>query len=321
MKKFIFAFLLFFFISGIKAFSQQMPQFSHYAFNGMYLSPGYAGITGQAEVTGIFRYQWFNYQGSFDQGGAPRTGLFSFSVPVGVLKGGFGGHVAQDQLGATKVSNVALAYAQHIRIGSGKLGIGVQGALTRLSKGQYRPNDPGDPSVPENSSDRKFDVGAGFWYQSDKVYFGAGMNNLLRSQYVLEDKDRGQTPEAGNITGENHLYVTGGTNLAVSGNLTVTPTVIGKYDFNQFSWEGGARFTYNDKMWIGAGYRNQEAITGMLGGFPLKENTLRLGYAFDLTNFGVEAKTRASHEIMLSYIFPRPANLIRPPIKTPRYNF
>ena len=321
MKKFIFAFLLFFFISGIKAFSQQMPQFSHYAFNGMYLSPGYAGITGQAEVTGIFRYQWFNYQGSFDQGGAPRTGLFSFSVPVGVLKGGFGGHVAQDQLGATKVSNVALAYAQHIRIGSGKLGLGVQGALTRLSKGQYRPNDPGDPSVPENSSDRKVDVGAGFWYQSDKVYFGAGMNNLLRSQYVLEDKDRGQTPEAGNITGENHLYVTGGTNLAVSGNLTVTPTVIGKYDFNQFSWEGGARFTYNDKMWIGAGYRNQEAITGMLGGFPLKENTLRLGYAFDLTNFGVEAKTRASHEIMLSYIFPRPANLIRPPIKTPRYNF
>jgi type IX secretion system PorP/SprF family membrane protein len=147
------------------------------------------------------------------------------------------------------------------------------------------------------------------------------MNNLLRSQYVLEDKDRGQTPEAGNITGENHLYVTGGTNLAVSGNLTVTPTVIGKYDFNQFSWEGGARFTYNEKMWIGAGYRNQEAITGMLGGFPLKENTLRLGYAFDLTNFGVEAKTRASHEIMLSYIFPRPANLIRPPIKTPRYNF
>jgi len=59
----------------------------------------------------------------------------------------------------------------------------------------------------------------------------------------------------------------------------------------------------------------------MLGGFPLKENTLRLGYAFDLTNFGVEAKTRASHEIMLSYIFPRPANLIRPPIRTPRYNF
>lgn len=321
MKKFIYSFFLFILMAVTQGFSQQMPQFSHYAFNGMYLSPGYAGITGQAEVNGIFRYQWYNYQSSFDGGGSPRTGLFSFSVPVAALRGGFGGHVIQDQLGATKVTNAALAYSQHFKVGSGKLGIGVQGAITRLSKGQYRANDPDDAHIPDNSSDRKFDAGAGIWYEGEKLYFGVGMNNLLRSKYVLEDKGQGGTSGAGIITGENHLYVTGGTNLAVSGNLTVTPTVIGKYDFNQFSWESGARLTYSEKMWIGAGYRNQEAITGMLGGFPLKEKTLRMGYAFDLTNFGVEAKTRASHEVMIAYIFPRPAHLVRPPVKTPRYNF
>jgi type IX secretion system PorP/SprF family membrane protein len=321
MKKLIYSFLLLFSLAGHQALSQQMPQFSHYAFNGMYLSPGYAGISGQAEINGIFRYQWFNYQGSFDGGGAPKTGLFSFSVPVAALKGGFGGHIIQDQLGATTVSNAALAYAQHIRIGAGKLGIGLQGTITRLHKGQYRANDPDDSHIPENSSDRKFDAGAGIWYQAERFYFGVGMNNLLRSQYVLENKRREGADSAGLVTGENHLYVTGGINVAVAENLTVSPTVIGKYDFNQLSWEGGARLTYNEKMWIGAGYRNQEAITGMVGGFPLKENTLRLSYAFDLTNFGVAAKTKSSHEIMISYIFPKPANLIRPPVKTPRYNF
>ena len=321
MKKSFYAFALLFLITGINTWAQQLPQFSHYPFNSMYLSPAYAGITGQAEINGNFRYQWLGYDGSFDAGGGPRTGLFSFSVPIAALRGGIGGYVVQDQLGATKVTNSTLSYAQHFKVGDGKLAFGIQGAVTRISKGQYRPNDLGDPSVPFNAADSKFDLGAGVWYHSEKFYLGSGINNLMRSKYVLEDEAAEDTPDAGNVTGENHLYVTGGINLYASDAFMVTPTFITKYDFNQLSWESGGRVTYNEKVWLGAGYRFQEAITAMVGGFPLKENTLRVGYAFDLTNFGVEAKALTSHEIMVSYIFPKPANTVRPPIRTPRYNF
>ncbi|KAA5545662.1 PorP/SprF family type IX secretion system membrane protein [Adhaeribacter rhizoryzae] len=321
MKKTFYAFFLSLLFTGTTSLAQQLPQFSHYGFNGMYLSPGYAGITGQAELNGLFRYQWAGYQGSFDAGGAPRTGLFSLSLPVNALRGGVGAYVVQDQLGATKMTNVALSYSQHIKIGAGKLGIGVQGGMMRIRKGEYRANDPGDPSVPENSADRKFDAGAGIWYHSEKFYFGAGINNLLRSKYVFEDSLGVETPDAGNITAENHLHVTGGYNYEVNPGLVLTPTAIVKYDFNKISFEGGVRGTFNQKFWLGAGYRYQEAITGMAGAYLLKDNTLRLGYGLDLTNFGVEAKARTSHEIMLSYIFPKPANIIKPPVKTPRYSF
>lgn len=321
MKKLYYAFIFCFLFTGFHAWSQQLPQFSHYSFNGMYISPGYAGISGQAEVTAIYRLQWFGYQGSFDEGGAPNTGLFSASLPIRALRGGIGLHFVQDQLGATTVSNGAVSYSQHVKLGNGKLGIGVQGIVNRISKGEYRYNDIGDPSVPFNSADSKFDVGAGLWYQADKFYLGSGINNLLRSNYVLEDEQTGETPDAGDVTGENHVFITGGVNLDVATSVVVTPTFIAKYDFNQFSWEAGGRATYNDKLYFGAGYRFQEAITGMVGGFPLKESKLRVGYAFDFTTFGVEAKTRTSHEIMVSYIFPKPVNTVRPPVKTPRYSF
>lgn len=321
MKKIFYIIFLYLLFTGTNSLAQQLPQFSHYGFNGMYLSPGYAGISGQTELNSLFRYQWAGYQGSFDDGGSPRTGLFSLSMPIAALKGGVGLTLLQDQLGATKMTNAALSYAQHFKVGAGKLGIGLQGGMMRIHKGEYRANDPGDPSVPDNSADRKFDVGAGIWYQSEKFYFGTGINNLLRSEYVFEDSLGTATPDAGNITAANHLHVTGGYNVEVNTALTVTPTAIVKYDFNKISFEGGVRGTFNQKFWLGLGYRYQEAITGMAGTYLLNDNSLRLGYGLDLTNFGVEAKARTSHEIMLSYIFPKPANLMRPPVKTPRYSF
>ncbi len=306
---------------GFNAFAQQLPQFSHYAFNGMYLSPGYAGITGRTELTGIFRTQWTGYQASFDDGGAPKTALFSLSVPIYSVKGGMGMYVIQDQLGATKSTNATLSYSQHIKLGAGTLGIGVQGIMMRITKGRYRPNDPGDPSVPENSADQKFDLGTGVWYQSEKFYLGASVNNLLQAKYVFEDSARTRTPGVGSVTSRNHFFVVAGVNLNPSQGIVVTPTAIVKYDFNQLSLEAGGRVTYNEKFWFGAGYRLQEGITGMVGANLLKDNNLRVGFAYDLTRFGVEAKARSSQELMLSYVFPKPANLIKPPVRTPRYTF
>jgi len=319
MKKFYYAVFLYLIFNGTTSWAQQLPQFSHYGFNGMFLSPGYAGITGQTELNSLFRYQWAGYQGSFDDGGAPRTGLFSISMPIAALRGGVGAYVVQDQLGATKVTNATLSYSQHFKIGAGTLGVGVQGAISRISKGEYRANDIGDPRVPYNDSDRKFDAGAGIWYQSEKFYFGTGINNLLRSKYVFQNVER--TDSTGSMTAENHIYATGGYNVEVADGIVLTPTAVIKYDLSNLSLEGGVRGTINQKFWVGAGYRLQEAITGMAGAYLLENNTLRLGYALDLVNFGVVAKARTSHEIMLSYIFPKPANLVRPPVKTPRYSF
>ena len=152
-------------VAAVPALAQQQPQFTHYGLNGMYLNPAYAGIKGQTEVNLIGRYQYLNLSNTLgDENGSPRTGMVSASVPILPLHGGLGLVVYYDQAGVSRVTNTALSYSQHIKLGSGRLGIGIQGTFTYLSKGSYRAIDQNDPFVPESGSDRKFDAGAGLWY-------------------------------------------------------------------------------------------------------------------------------------------------------------
>jgi type IX secretion system PorP/SprF family membrane protein len=322
------------------AYAQQQPQFTHYGFNGMALNPAYAGIKGQGEVNLIGRYQYFNYGTYGDANGSPRTGLISASLPILATNGGVGAVVYYDQVGQSKMTNASLSYSQHIKLGSGQLGIGIQGIYTYLSKGTYIALDPYDVNVPSGASDSKFDAGVGLWYESPKFYAGLSMNNLLRSKYTFQSAGI-SNPQTGKIDGtpqqyiaENHAYFTAGYNIDASSSVVVTPTVLVKSvlpgDFStsskfsnskNYSFEGGVRATIDDKYWIGANYRTEESVSGLLGISFAKDNAVRLGYAFDFIAFNQDARAFSSHEIMLSYRLPKPSANIRPAIRTPRYSF
>lgn len=309
------------FLLPVMASAQQLPQFSHYSFNGQFISPAYSGITGQTEINVLYRYQWLGYEGSFDGGGSPRTGLFTVSTPLPGLNSGVGLVVMKDEIGAVDVFSAQLSYAYHVALAGGQLGVGVQGGLINMSKGGYRPNDLNDARVPFNSSDRKYDAGAGLWYQHPKWYAGVGLTNLLGATYQFENRAR--STDQGEVTGEKHLMVTAGYQVDISSSILLTPTAFLKQDLsaNVTSIETGLRATFNNKFWGGVGYRFGEAATGMLGVYLLKNNALSFGYAFDYTVVDAVAKSPTSHEVMLGYRLPKSKNTTNPPIRTPRYNF
>ncbi len=300
------------------AWAQQQPQFSHYGFNGMYLSPAYAGITNRPEVMSLYRYQWLGYNASFDDGGSPQTLLLSAHTPVRFLRGGLGLNLLRDQIANTTITSAALSYSFHINIGEGKLGLGVQGNINNYRKGTYRAIDDNDPSVPYNSLDTKYDLGAGLWYESPTFYAGGGVTNLLNSKYEFADE---AGTGVGSVFGENHIYITGGYHVPVSPDLIVTPTALVKHDSETFSFDAGARATFYEKYWAGLNYRHQEAVSALIGISLLEGNALRVGYAFDFTTLNKFAKAPSSHEMMLSYRLPEPVVRFRPPVRTPRYYF
>ncbi len=313
------------------ALAQQQPQFTHYGLNGMSLNPAYAGIKGQGEINGIGRYQYLNYSG-IDDGGSPRTGMLTVSLPILATNGGVGLSVYYDQVGQAKTANTALSYSQHIKLGAGKLGIGIQGICTYLGKGTYNAIDKDDINIPKDASDYKFDAGAGIWYEAPKFYAGISLNNIARSEYTF--KSAGNSGIASKYLTENHAYFTAGYNIEASDAVVVTPMVLvksvlpgnystaSKFDNSRnYSFEGGVRATFNDKFWAGANYRYQESISGLLGIAFAKDNAIRLGYAFDFIAFDQDARALSSHEILLSYRLPKPNILSRPAIRTPRYSF
>lgn len=318
------------------ALAQQQPQFTHYGLNGMHLNPAYAGIKGQGEVNLIGRVQYLNYSGTFDASGSPQTGLLTASLPILPISGGVGLAVYYDQVGQSRMTNAALSYSQHVKLGTGKLGFGIQGIHTYLGKGTYRAIDDNDISVPRDASDNKFDAGAGIWYEAPKFYAGISMNNLLRSEYAFKSDGAGSNPSSNpsKYLAENHAFFTAGYNYEASSSVVVTPMALvkavlpGKYSSSDkfsnsknYSVEGGVRATLDDKYWIGANYRHQESISGLIGGSIFKDNALRLGYAFDFIAFNQDARAFSSHEFMLSYRLPKPGLLARPAIRTPRYSF
>lgn len=318
MRKFL-PVLLLIFLAVPLAMAQQQPQFTHYGFNQLYLSPAYAGITNRPEFTSIYRYQWLGYEASFDDGGAPQTLLITAHTPVRLLHGGVGLSLMRDRIGNTTELSAALSYSFHINIGeTGKLGLGIQGNVNNYKKGSYRPNQENDPSVPVNSSDTKFDLGAGLWYESETFYGGGGITNLLHAEYEFASAVPGGN---GTLLGENHIYVTGGYHLPLSTDLTLTPTVLLKHDTEVFSFDVGGRATYLEKYWIGLNYRHEEAVSALVGVSLLQDNALRVGYALDVTVFDAAAKAATSHEVMLNYRLPEPVIRFKPPVRTPRYFF
>lgn len=322
MKKLLPLCLILLLVCGHKALAQQQPQFTHYSFNGMQLSPAYAGITNRPEVMSIFRYQWLGYNATFDDGGAPQTLLLTAHTPVRLLRGGVGLTLLRDKIANTTYTTAALSYSFHIPVGEAKLGLGIQGNVNNIKKGSYRAIDDNDPSVPYNSSDSKYDLGAGIWYESQTFYAGGGVTNLLHSEYEFANQQDGVGDDKkGNVLSENHIYVTAGYHLPLTREFVLTPMALVKHDTETFSFDAGAKVTYNEKYWAGVNYRHQEAVGALVGMGLFADNSLRVGYAFDFTVFDRVAKAPTSHEVMLSYRLPEPAVRFKPPVRTPRYNF
>jgi len=329
MKGTLIATLLLSAVTGT-ALAQQQPQFSHYGFNGMYLNPAYAGIKGQGEITTIGRDQYVGYNGSFDDGGSPLTFMLSASVPVRILGGGLGLVAYRDRIAQWTTTNTQLSYSKHIKVGAGRLGIGIQGIFNYIYQGSYRPNDDNDPNVPQQGSDHKFDAGAGVWYESDKLYAGLSVNNLLQTTYSFNSV---LSTSSASLLNENHAYFTAGYNIEATSSVVITPTVLvkmalpGKYGednrftFKNNSYEGGVRATFNDRFWGGLAYRYDESITGLAGISFAKDNAFRLGLAYDFIAFNQDARALSSYEVMLSYRLPKPGMATRPAIRTPRYSF
>lgn len=303
-------------VSGVSAHAQQDPQFTQYMFNSVYVTPAYAGVEGVTQMTAIHRSQWLGYQSSFNDGGAPTTQLISFTSPIYKLKSGFGAYAINDKLGPQNNIEAHAMYAYHLGLKDSKLSFGVKVGFysQAINYDQYRAIHPDDPLLSGRQgkeSQIRPDVGFGLFYRAEKFYLGAGINHLTRAEF-----DFGIN-EARNAL-ENHLNFTGGYYYEVNFDLTLTPTVLVKTDFKEYSFDLGVIATVKDKMWAGLSFRQSEAANVLLGYSFLKDQSLRLGYAIDIVVKDQEAKENFSHELMLSYQLPVYATG-KKVVRTPRY--
>ena len=332
----------------VPAYSQQDAQFSQYMFNSLYYNPAFAGTEGLTRFSFLTRIQWLGYEANFDKGGglfdkgggAPQTHFLSGTTLLPLLNKsiGVGAHLVYDTRGPINTVQFKLSGSYLYKVGPGTLSVGLAGGIynQRVDGSKYRVIDQEDEiykalSTAGTANQTKFDMGAGLWYKTTKYYAGVSFNHLTRSKFSY-GFDRLNSQLA------NHMYITGGYNLNVGTMIVVTPSTMIQTDLKQLTYHLGGIATYNEKFWVGLQFRQSFArkdvqnggvipknddISLLVGVNLLKNkqnnNALRIGYAFDLVTSGVGAKTRTSHEILLSYIIPAPWEIVRPKVRTPRY--
>jgi type IX secretion system PorP/SprF family membrane protein len=278
------------------AYGQQDPQFTQYMFDRLSVNPAVAGNGGNICATALLRQQWTGFDG------APKTGLINLQGPIAKINSGLGLTFYYDKLGQEKSTIARLHYAYHFKVGAqSTFSAGVYlGMSGRALDGNWIATDgvANDNAIPTaGKSANGFDLGAGLYYKSPKLWLGISSTQLPETEL-----------KSVSIQNKRHYYVQAGYDWAIGGDkkYTLEPSALLKSDASSTQLDLSALFLYDEMLWIGASYRTEDAIAPMIGyqmKMPKGDSMLRIGYSYDVTTSELKNYSSGSHEVMLSYCF------------------
>lgn len=300
-------------------YAQQDPQFTQYLYAGSFFNPALAGKSGTLEFSAFHRSQWQGYTTTTGSGIAPTTQLITLQGRVKNKNFGYGLTVVNDQLGATSNLEVNLQGSFHKKIQRTQLSfggyLGVSNSTLDFEELQFVNPEPSLP-LAGTESQLALDMGAGVVLDRGDFYVGLSGRHLNQASYDFGD---------GNFANrlELHNYFLIGYRIRPIGQLRIEPSVLVKsLGTHTLSYEASVIATLQNKMHSGIAYRGEESVSLLLGYSLLKDNSLKLGYAFDLVVGGVDAKAPTSHELMLRYSWPDVTKTVNRVIqRTPRFRF
>lgn len=311
-------FLLTLSLSGV-VLAQQDPQFTQYLFAGNYFNPAFAGKNGGVQFSAFHRSQWQGYTPTAGAGAPPTTQLITLQGRLKAKNFGYGLTVVNDQLGATSNLEVNLQGSYHKKIQRTQLSfggyIGVSNSTLDFEELQFV--NP-EPSLPQSGTETQLamDMGAGLLVDGGNFYVGLSGRHLNQASF-----DFGDGSFANRLQLHNYLLV--GYRMRPVGQLRIEPSILVKsLGTNTLSYDISVIATLQNKLTGGLAYRGEESASVILGYSLLKDNSLKLGYAFDLVIGGKEAKAPTSHELMLRYAWADVSKTVNRVIqRTPRFRF
>ena len=325
MRK-VFTLMIFSVCTYFAGMAQQSPQYSMYMLNKYNYNPAYAGLDNSLSVTGVFRKQWVNLEGS------PVTQNINAHMPFYYLNGGFGINLENDQLGVERNSSTTLSYNYFLPVSKRNLlslGIGA-GVIQKSLDGSKLKTPGGDYSEPPIIDHRDLLLpngkvsatapyfNAGVYFYSDKLEFGISANNLIEPTAALNAE------EIVNVKFIRNYFFSFAYSFEISRDIVIQPSFLAKSDLIQTQFEVSAVVRYNDNIFGGASFRGYNAnsidAAVLLAGFKLNEK-ITLAYSYDLTLSGLRKVSNGSHEILLNYNLNKPIGKGIPPkiIYNPRF--
>ena len=158
--------------------AQHNPVTSQYLTNGLVINPAYAGTRGALSANLSYRKQWAQIVG------APQFQSLSLHSPVNKKEKVSLGLMA-DYLtfGVTKDVGIYGFYAYNVRLGKGRLSMGLKGGLdlsnTNYNSLQFPDGNPADPLLTGDLRYTLPNMGVGFYYYNEKYFAGLSVPSIL----------------------------------------------------------------------------------------------------------------------------------------------
>ena len=324
-----------FVITGLKVHGQQNIQFTQYIFNAMSVNPAYAGYKEEWFGQLALRSQWAGWEG------APQTGSLSVD---GVLdptarRHGVGFQVMGDQLGAQNAISAYANYALRLQLDNNdehRLSLGIGGGITQygLDGNKLEPIEGNDQVIPHGMiTTYRPDIRLGVYYSNPKWYLGVSAQDLFAGTESDEDFQFNQN-SLESIYRRIHAYLIAGMLFDLDEGLKLRPSVMVKDDFTgPTSLDLNAIFIFNNKFWIGGGYRTRSRIfkrdyyaysankLSALNSFSgiaqfYVTPKFRIGYSYDHMLNRMGGLQQGSHEVTLGVTFGQGNNR---QVLSPRY--
>lgn len=276
-----------------QTFAQQDSQYTNYMYNTINFNPAYAGSRGVMSIFGLHRTQWVGLDG------APVTNTVSLNTPINNSNFGLGISFVNDRIGPSDENAISVDVSYSIQTSETyKLSFGVKGTANLLNVDYTKLNryDLTDPQF-QNNIDNRFspNIGAGVYFHSDKLYAGLSVPNFLETKH-FDDNVSATAKE------RMHYYLIGGYVFDLTENIKFKPAFLSKVvNGAPLQLDLTANFMFNEKFVLGAAWRWDAAVSGLVG-FQATSNWF-IGYGYDAETTKLANYNSGSHEIFLRYEF------------------
>jgi type IX secretion system PorP/SprF family membrane protein len=257
-------------------------------FNGLAINPAYASMDESANLTVDGRNQWVGVDG------APKTATLSFYSPLNQRGTSVGFSAMRESITVDTRTDFNFFASQKINL-TEELHLAM-GLLAGMS--QYRENNSTltttDPTFANNLSYFKTNVGFGFALFTRNFYLGLGAP-------MFKSFDLGKS--VNKIVTKPHYYLQAAYAFQINEDLMFKPTLLLRDVVGSgLSYDVNASVLLKELVWLGASWRSEKTVTGMVG-VRLTPN-LEMGYSYDTpTNSNLKGAQSVSHELMISYRF------------------
>jgi type IX secretion system PorP/SprF family membrane protein len=323
INKCLFFILLVFSISS-ELLAQQDVQFNQFMFNNKTYNPAFAGLGQSKTLFILYSEQWIGIKGT------PKTQVFSYSSPPKAITAselsasgnseaksditthtkskdlvgfGFGIGVINDQIGPTSQTTFDLDLSYSISISkASNVAFGIKGSahILDINLNSLNPdNSMGmDPLLVNNINNQiSPNIGAGILYYTNTFFIGLSVPSILETSHF-------QKSSISVSQEKKFFYITTGFIKNISTKIKLRPSLMIKtLEGSSIKTDIGATFLLAEKMSLGASYRLNAALSGLIGYQFSNPFFVGISYGKASTNSGNDIFGVRKLEVVLKYTF------------------